>query len=221
MTKTDDRLKEWKKVKGVSIDKEEGGPLRDETPTKEAITDVANEGKKVATSNRWYHSFFSIVDLLGKLKIRKSWLILMELFLPICEFLMARTLNNGVSRWVSSLASKKESDCKALFLIHQCLDSTDFEKIALANSAKEAWDILNKSYGGANKIKKVKLQSFCRQYELLSMNDQESIEDYFTRIQMLVNSMKACGEKLLDQQIVNKILRTLTPPPLPNLTTLW
>ncbi|RDY01211.1 hypothetical protein CR513_15516, partial [Mucuna pruriens] len=33
------------------------------------------------------------------------------------------------------------------------------------------------------------------------MNDQESIGDYFTRIQMLVNSMKTCNEKLLDKQI--------------------
>ncbi|RDX93966.1 hypothetical protein CR513_23714, partial [Mucuna pruriens] len=60
-------------------------------------------------------------------------------------------------------------------------------------------------------MEKVKLQSLCRQYELLSMNDQESIGDYLTKIQMLVNSIKTCGEKLLDKQIVDKILRTLTP----------
>ncbi|RDX75483.1 hypothetical protein CR513_44628, partial [Mucuna pruriens] len=89
----------------------------------------------------------------------------------------------------------KEKDCKALFLIHQFVDFTNFEKIASTNSIKEAWDILNKSYGGADKIKKVKLQPL----------------HYFTRIQMLVNSMKTCDEKLLDQQIVDKILRTLTP----------
>lgn len=49
-----------------------------------------------------------------------------------------------------------------------CVDSDNFEKISLANSAKTAWDILNKSYGGADKVKKMKLQSFRRQYELLS-----------------------------------------------------
>ncbi|RDX96502.1 hypothetical protein CR513_20828, partial [Mucuna pruriens] len=67
--------------------------------------------------------------------------------------------------------------------------------IALATSAKEARDILNKSYRGADKIKKVKLQSLRRQYELLAMNNQKLVGDYFTRIQVLVNSMKACGEK--------------------------
>ncbi|RDX87962.1 hypothetical protein CR513_30502, partial [Mucuna pruriens] len=70
---------------------------------------------------------------------------------------------------------------------NQCVDSANFEKIALATSVKEAWDILNKSYGDADKIKKVKLQSLRRQYELLSMNDQELV---------LVNSTKACGEKI-------------------------
>ncbi|RDY02942.1 hypothetical protein CR513_13544, partial [Mucuna pruriens] len=112
-------------------------------------------------------------------------------------FLTTRTLSNSVSRWVSFLVSKnvkngiqevvvgaievqrtvcresKKKDYKAPFLIHN---------IASANSAKEAWDILNKSYGGADKIKKVKLQSLQRQYALLSMNDQESNRDYFTRI---------------------------------------
>ncbi|RDX90879.1 hypothetical protein CR513_27208, partial [Mucuna pruriens] len=48
----------------------------------------------------------------------------------------------------------KKKDYKTLFLIHQCVDSANFEKIASTNSAKEVWDILNKSYGGADKIKK-------------------------------------------------------------------
>lgn len=43
------------------------------------------------------------------------------------------------------------------------------------------------------------------------MNNQESIGDYFTRIQVLVNSMKGCGEKFSDQQTAEKVLRILTP----------
>ena len=51
----------------------------------------------------------------------------------------------------------KKKDCKALFLIHQCVDSANFEKIAMASTSKEAWDILEQSYAGADKIKKVRL----------------------------------------------------------------
>lgn len=59
------------------------------------------------------------------------------------------------------------------------MDNANFEKISGAKSANEAWDILQKSYGGAAKVKKpVRLQSLRRQYELLSMKDQESVADY-------------------------------------------
>lgn len=35
----------------------------------------------------------------------------------------------------------KKKDCKALFLIHQSVDTGHFEKIASAKTSKEAWDI--------------------------------------------------------------------------------
>jgi len=43
------------------------------------------------------------------------------------------------------------------------------------------------------------------------MSYQESIADYFNRVQMLVNAIKACKEELTNQQNVDKLLRTLTP----------
>ena len=70
---------------------------------------------------------------------------------------------------------------------------------------------MNKVYRGADKTKKVKLQALRRQYELLSMTNQEYIADYFNRIQTLVNAMKACKGELTNQQIIDKVLRTLTP----------
>ena len=51
----------------------------------------------------------------------------------------------------------KKRDCKALVILHQCVDDSHFEKIAAAGSAKEAWEILNKAYARDDKVKKVKL----------------------------------------------------------------
>ena len=48
----------------------------------------------------------------------------------------------------------KKKDNKSLFLIHQCVDSKVFEKIADAETSKAAWDILQKSYGGDAKVKR-------------------------------------------------------------------
>ncbi|XP_019425145.1 PREDICTED: uncharacterized protein LOC109334028 [Lupinus angustifolius] len=100
-------------------------------------------------------------------------------------------------------------DCKTIFLIHQCVDRANFEKISAASSAKEAWETLDKCYSRGLKVKKVRLQMMRRQYELLQMEEQESISEYFTRIRALTDLMRSCGEQLIEQGIVEKILRTL------------
>ena len=66
---------------------------------------------------------------------------------------------------------------QALFIIHQSVDAYILEKILGVNTTKEALDILAKSYEGAEKLKKVKLQTLRRQYKLLQMNDQESLAE--------------------------------------------
>ncbi|XP_019416922.1 PREDICTED: uncharacterized protein LOC109328099 [Lupinus angustifolius] len=105
----------------------------------------------------------------------------------------------------------KKRDCKAIFLIHQCLDRANYEKISAAYCSKEAWEILEKSYSGEVKVKKVRLQTLRRQYELLQMDEQETIAEYLTRICGLINLMKGCGETLSEQSVGEKIFRTLTP----------
>ncbi|GAU17773.1 hypothetical protein TSUD_171610 [Trifolium subterraneum] len=85
-----------------------------------------------------------------------------------------------------------------------------FEKIADATTSKDAWDILQKSYGGDAKVKKVKLQALKRQFELLEMKSDEAIADYFTRVVTLTNQMKNCGSTLNEEEMVENVLRTLT-----------
>ena len=73
----------------------------------------------------------------------------------------------------------KKKECKAMCLLHQCVDIPRFEKIAGAATSKEAWDILEKGNVGANQLKKVRLQTMRRQYELMQMEDTEKIADFF------------------------------------------
>ncbi|XP_019431131.1 PREDICTED: uncharacterized protein LOC109338370 [Lupinus angustifolius] len=100
---------------------------------------------------------------------------------------------------------------KALFLIHKCVDGANFYRIVGAKIAKESWDSLEKSYEGAAKMKKVKLQTMRRKYKLIQMEENETIADYFTKILTFINQMKSCGEEVKGQSIIEKILRTLTP----------
>ncbi|CAL0299745.1 unnamed protein product [Lupinus luteus] len=61
----------------------------------------------------------------------------------------------------------KKKDCKAMFLLHQCVDEAHFDKISKAGSTKEAWEVMQKCNEGAEQFKKVRLQTMRRQYELV------------------------------------------------------
>jgi hypothetical protein len=105
---------------------------------------------------------------------------------------------------------EKKKDYKALFLIHSCVDEDNFEKVGDCDSAKKAWDILEKAYAGVDKANLVRLQTHKRQFELLQMEEKETVNDYITRVTRLVNQMKACGESVSEENIVSKVLRSLT-----------
>ncbi|CAH9113708.1 unnamed protein product [Cuscuta europaea] len=93
----------------------------------------------------------------------------------------------------NALRSTKKKDQKALSIIHQALDEVMFAKVASATTSKEAWEILENSFKGVDKVKKVKLQSLRGEFESLNMNSSKSIDDYFSRVQTVVWLKKFYG----------------------------
>lgn len=59
-------------------------------------------------------------------------------------------------------------------------------------------------------MKRSLLQTLRRDFEVLIMKNDESIDDYFRRVMTVSNQMKSNGEDMPDSKIVEKILRTLT-----------
>nr|XP_004487747.1 uncharacterized protein LOC101505480 [Cicer arietinum] len=98
----------------------------------------------------------------------------------------------------SRFKENKKKDCKTIFILHQCLDTANFDKISYAKNAKEACDILEKCYSGGTKIKKVKLQTLQKQFEVLQMEEQEKVSNLISRLRSITNQMARCGEKLFD-----------------------
>ncbi|XP_026399487.1 uncharacterized protein LOC113295361 [Papaver somniferum] len=83
------------------------------------------------------------------------------------------------------------------------------DKVIYIKEVKKACDGLINYYKGSDKVKKVRLQTLKRKYELLQMETTETISDFFSNTLNLVNEMKVNGDTIEDSAIIEKILRSL------------
>eukprot|EP00253_Pinus_taeda_P016634 PITA_16634 len=60
------------------------------------------------------------------------------------------------------------------------------------------------------KVKRAKLKTLRIQYENLRMYNDESVANYFLRIDEIVNCMKNLGEEIKEAVVVEKVLRSLS-----------
>jgi hypothetical protein len=112
------------------------------------------------------------------------------------------------------LASKDDKlefsfNAKAMNAILSGIAKAEFVKVMQLESAKEMWDKLISNYEGDEKVKDVKLQTHRLKFEQLKMNEDETVSNFFLRVEDLVNSMKGLGEKIEDTFLVQNILRSL------------
>ncbi|XP_076920927.1 uncharacterized protein LOC143582186 [Bidens hawaiensis] len=105
----------------------------------------------------------------------------------------------------------KKKDTQAMTIIQQGVHDSLFSRIATAESAKNTWDILQIEYQGDSQVQSIKLQGLRRNFENLSMKDDENIGDYFSRVMNNVGQQRSYGEELTYQKIVEKVLRSLSP----------
>jgi hypothetical protein len=89
------------------------------------------------------------------------------------------------------------------------LAEAEFVKVMHLQTAKAMWDKLISSYERNEKVKDAKLQTDRLKFEQLKMNEDETVNKYFLRVEELVNAMKGLGEKFEESFLVQKILRSL------------
>lgn len=61
------------------------------------------------------------------------------------------------------------------------------------------------------RLKKVKFQAFRRQYKVMEMKNDEKVPEYLIRLMTLTNKMKNYGDVMVEEVVIEKVFRTLTP----------
>ncbi|MCI38998.1 gag-pol polyprotein, partial [Trifolium medium] len=84
-----------------------------------------------------------------------------------------------------------------------------FKLINTCTEAKEAWEILQTAHEGTTKVKMSKLQLLTTKFENLKMEEEENILEFNARLRDIANTSFALGEKMSEEKLVRKILRSL------------
>jgi hypothetical protein len=106
-------------------------------------------------------------------------------------------------------ATLRKKENKAKFWIQNSVDDSIFSKISGIGTSKQAWDILKSSYQGNDRVKTIKLQTLRTQFETLRMTESENVDQFMTIVMGIVNQIRLTGETIIDQRIVEKILKSL------------
>ena len=98
---------------------------------------------------------------------------------------------------------------RALNALFSVVTNEEFKKISSTETAKEAWTILQTTYEGTKAVKDSKFQRLTTSFEEIKMEKDESFDEFYAKVQDIVNTTFNLGETIPKPKIVKKVFRSL------------
>ena len=98
---------------------------------------------------------------------------------------------------------------RALNVLFSAVTNEQFKKISSTEIAKEAWIILQTTYEGTKAVKDLKLQRLTVNFEDIKMEEDESFDEFYSKLKDIVNLTFNLGETIPEPKIVKKVFRSL------------
>ena len=99
---------------------------------------------------------------------------------------------------------------KAMNVIFNAVSMEKFKRISNVEVAHTTWNILQIVHKGTKAVKINKLQQLTSKFESIRMSDDESFDEFYAKLNDIVNFAYNLGEIYDQPKIVRKILRSLT-----------
>ena len=125
-----------------------------------------------------------------------------------------------ISEWQTSQKEAVEFNSKVMNVTFNAVSMEEFKRNSNVKFAHTAWNILQTVHESTKAVKINKLQQLTSKFESIKMSDDESFNEFYAKLNDIVNSVYNLG-KIYDQlKIVRKILRSLTEDFRPKVTTI-
>lgn len=102
-----------------------------------------------------------------------------------------------------------KKDRLAMAIIVQAVPDEILLSLAEKESTKEAWDTLKTLYMGSDRVRTTKVQTLKAEFEVLTMKESETVDDFSGKLSNIVNNIRALGDNMEEAYVVKKILRAV------------
>ncbi|XP_024164336.1 uncharacterized protein LOC112171370 [Rosa chinensis] len=113
--------------------------------------------------------------------------------------------------WTVAEQSDHKCDTKARYSLFAALSDKERKRITNCPTAKTSWELLQTTHEGNKKVKAQKLQSLVLEFEEMTMREDESVDDFHSRLINVTNQCHGLGDPIIEHRIVKKFLRALPP----------
>ena len=125
-----------------------------------------------------------------------------------------------VSEWQTSQNEAAAFNNKAMNAIFNAVSMEEFKRISNVEITYTAWNIVQTVHEGTKAVKINKLQQLTSKFESIRMSDDKSFDEFYAKLNNIVNSAYNLGEIYDQPKIVRKILRSLTENFRPKVTAI-
>ncbi|KAG9454485.1 hypothetical protein H6P81_007389 [Aristolochia fimbriata] len=139
--------------------------------------------------------------------IEKGWCMPTKV---IGEGIDMKIVEKPNTEWTEEEERLSNCNSKALNAIFGGVNEEQFRRISACTTTQEAWRILEVYYEGTESVRVSKLPMLTTQFELMRMREDESILEYEGKIRDIANQFAALGDKIPQNRLVRKVLRSLS-----------
>ena len=115
----------------------------------------------------------------------------------------------ALSHWDDAKIKATNFNNRALNALFSVVTNEEFKKISSTETAKEAWTILQTTYEGTKAVKDLKLQRLTTSFEEIKMEEDESFNEFYAKLNDIVNSAFNLRKTIPESKIVRKVLISL------------